>query len=130
MENNKLSIKQLYYDPVDYDKSSELTNITLTCKICNLTLHVETFTYQMIDAQRFDYKFDEGTRTLQFICKWCLDPSHNNDSNIIKFHGLHDKKWLPGELPRQIREARKILKKVEALYNDEQRRYYEDNATS
>ena len=130
MENNKLRIKQLYYDPVDYDKLSELNNIVLTCKICNLTLHVEKFTFEMIDAQRFDYKFDEGTRTLQFICKWCLDPSHNNDSNIIKFHGLHDKVWLPGELPKQLREARKILKKVEALYNDERRRYYEENGSS
>lgn len=130
MENNKLSIKQLYYDPVDYDKSSELNNITVVCKICNLTLHVEKFTFEMIDAQRFDYKFDEGTRTLQFICKWCLDPSHNNDSNIIKFHGLYDKVWAPGELTRQIRKARKELNKVEALYNDEQRRYYEENGTS
>ena len=116
--------------PTDSYKSSELHNVTLVCKICNLTLHAEEFTYDMIDAQRFDYKFDEGTRTLEFICKWCLDPSHTPESNIIKFHGLCDEKWLPGELPRKLTEARKILKKVEALYNDEQRRYYEDNATS
>ena len=130
MENKKINIKQLYYDPIDYNKSSELNDVTIVCKICNLTLHVESFTFEMIDAQRFDYKFNEGTRTLQFICKWCLDPSHNNYSNIIKFYGLDDKVWLPGELTRHIRKARKELNKVEALYNDEQMRYYEENETS
>lgn len=126
MENKILNIKQLYYDPVDYNKSSELSNITIVCKICNLTLHVDTFTFEMIDAQRFDYRFNEGTRTLQFICKWCMDPSHNNDSNIIKFHGLYDKVWSPGKLTRHIRKARKELNKVEALYNDERKRHYEE----
>ena len=128
MENKILNIKQLYYDPVDYNKSSELNNITTVCKICNLTLHVETFTYQMIDAHRFDYKFDEATRTLQFICKWCLDPSHNSDSNIIKFHGIYNKIWAPGELTKQVRRARKELNKVEALYNDERKRMLHDDA--
>ena len=122
MENNKLNIKQLYYDSVDYDVESELSNITLACKICNLTLHVETFTYQMIDAHRFDYKFDEATRTLEFICKWCLDPSHN--SGILKFHGIYNEVWKPGELTRKIRIARKELNKVDALYNDDIKRNY------
>ena len=126
MENKIINVKKLYYDPIDYDIYSVLNNIIIECKICNLTLHVETFTYQMIDAYRFDYKFDEKTRTLEFICKWCMDPSHNNDSNIIKFVGLYDKVWKPGELTRKIRKARKELNKGEALYNDERKRHYEE----
>lgn len=138
MENNKyelktwdmgkINIKKLYYDPVDYDVESELNNIIIECKICNLRLHVESFTYKMIDAHRFDYKFDEATRTLEFICKWCMDPSHNNDSNIIKFHGIYNRTFAPGELTRKIRKARKELNKVEALYNDERKRMLHDDA--